>query len=71
MSEKDLDLYFLPLVGEVIQFPALMHLLNLKFGSYTEIGSGGDERDTIYQDKLQFVNGGKRVDVFVVDGGSK
>lgn len=71
MSEKDLDLYFLPLVEHAQNYTKMMYLLVERFGAAIDIGSGGNERDNIYKDKVQFVNGGKRVDVFVVDGGSK
>lgn len=69
-SEKDLDLYFLPLVDHKPEFLQLIQLLELEFGTYTDIGSGGADLDNIYKDKLQYVNGGKRVDVFVVAGGN-
>ena len=67
MSEKDLDLYFLPLVGEAANHSGLVAYLYKAWGVADTIGcSGGDTNMGVYRDKLRFQTGHGRIEAFIV-----
>jgi hypothetical protein len=68
-SEKDLDLYFLPLDnGSREDHNGLIAFLSQRFGRPRPIGD--DEayanQHTAYRSKIKFMVGGRRIDAFVM-----
>lgn len=69
-SNKDLDLYFLPRLGESNNRTALLTDLRQRVTDEQEIGSGGEDNGQgIYSYKSQFKLGTKRIDIFIVKEG--
>lgn len=67
-SDKDLDLYFLPCLGERHKPASLMTMLSREWGTASKIGtSGGDSNGSeLYIHKVKFESPYGRIDVFIV-----
>lgn len=66
-SDKDLDVYFLPRLGETNDTKWLLRILHRNWGSSEKIGTSGGNHDGIYRDKLKFSPKMGRIDAFVVE----
>ena len=66
-SEKDLDLYFLPLDnGKREDHVGLLRFLATTFGLGTDLGGDEYGDSPVYKSKIKFHYEGRRIDAFVV-----
>lgn len=65
-SDKDLDLYFLPMDNGIVSVPArLANMLRVLWGDSTSLSETYDDKNSAYKDKLKFIVNGKRIDAFI------
>jgi len=69
-SDKDLDLYFLPMDnGNPHRPKELIEWLSGMFGPFTDLGGAEYEKSSNYKEKVEFRYEGKRIDVFIAQDG--
>lgn len=72
-SEKDLDLYFLPMGQQrnPLEPIKLLEWLEGMWGMYEQIGGGGYPEEIPYMHRVTFKYGEQRIDVFVLGSGDE